>query len=84
MRAVWIHTEPSSGTAADLWQIEFLDLLFCDSFWKGKNLSGAAKLETALNFTSSSLQVEAKHKFYRRKKLGKKVPWTVRGKPKIL
>lgn len=55
-----------------------------DSFWKGKHLSGDAKLETALNFTSSSLQVEAKHELSRRQNLEKKVPWTERGKPKIL
>lgn len=69
MYALLIHARFSCGTAraADLKQIKFLDLLF--AFWKGKNLAGAAK---SLNFASSSLQVEAKHKFSRRKKRGKK------------
>ncbi len=77
MRAVLIHVGPSSGTAreADLWQIKLIDLLFMILFGKERIcqvLPGAAKLETALKSTSSLLQVEAKHKFSRRNKLGKK------------
>lgn len=77
MLAVSTHTHALTVAQREQ-SIKFL--IICDSFWRGENFSGVFKL--VLNITSSLLQVKVTHESFRRKKkLGKKVPWTVR-KPK--